>query len=265
MRTGRVFRFEVQHDPCLGMGRLGPDRLHAEGVCDQQVMRRGQRRFRLGATGRVRAHTVPVIRDDVRLVERREVADAIAEPGGDQGRELGERMRRRPFGPATGILQPLRQIPVIQRDERVDLLRQQLVDQSVVEVESGFVGPADPFGEDAGPRDREAICAQPQVGHQLDVVAVAVVVVARDVPGVVVAHPPRGVREAIPDALSTSVFTGRALDLVGRGRGAPHELGGELRFRHGASFLGALPRMTGNVHLTWPLRTLLTDPDQPLR
>ena len=66
-------------------------------------------------------------------------------------RVLAERMRGRPLGPAARVLQRLRQIPVVQRDERVDVAREQLVDQPVVEVEARFVGPADPIGEDPRP------------------------------------------------------------------------------------------------------------------
>ncbi len=264
MRRGRVLRLEVQHDARFGVRRVRPDRLHAERMRHQQMVRRGERRLRFGAPGRVRAHPVSVIGDDVGLVERREMADAVAEPAGHERGVLTERVRGRPRGPAAGVLQRLGQVPVVQRHEGVDVVREQLVDQPVVEVEARFVRPADALGEHARPGHRQAIAAEPEVGHQLDVLAIPVVVVARDVAGVAVPYAPRRVGEAIPDALAAPVVPGRALDLIGRGRGSPHELGRELSFRHGAPSWERFHDDRCNVHLTWSLRTPLTDPEQPL-
>ena len=89
---GGVLRLEVQDDAGSGVRRLGADRLHAEGVRHQEMMRGGERCFRFGPAGRVRADAISVVGDDVRLVERREVADAVTEPGGDERGELAERM-----------------------------------------------------------------------------------------------------------------------------------------------------------------------------
>src|SRR5690606_6125008 len=76
---------------------------------------------------------------------------------------------------------------------------------------------------DARPGDREPVGLQPEPGHEVEVLLVAVVVVAGDVPGVPVPHPSRGVAVGVPDARPAPVLPGGALDLVGRGRRAEDE------------------------------------------
>ena len=126
-------------------------------------------------------------------------------------------------GPAAAILERLRQVPVVERDERLDAVREQLVDEAVVEVEAGGVHAAAALGEDPRPRDREAVGVETERAHQADVVAIAVVGVARDAAVVAVEDLPGRRREAVPDALAAAVLGHRALDLVGGGRGAPDE------------------------------------------
>ena len=52
--------------------------------------------------------------------------------------------------PAAAILERLRQVPVVQRDERLDAVREQLVDEAVVEVEAGLVHAAAAAGRIRG-------------------------------------------------------------------------------------------------------------------
>ena len=67
------------------------------------------------------------------------MADAVAEPRGDDLGVLGERVDRLARGPAAAVLERLRQVPVVERDEGLDAVREQLVDEPVVEVEAGRV------------------------------------------------------------------------------------------------------------------------------
>src|SRR5204863_3912968 len=86
----------------------------------------------LGAPG---AGAVAEPRVHPRLVVRRPVLDAIAEPADDSLHVLAERVDRRANVPAPLVLERLREIPVEERRERLDAVREQLVDEAVVEVE----------------------------------------------------------------------------------------------------------------------------------
>ena len=88
--------------------------------------------------------------------------DAVAELLGHVAGVLGERVHgvlRLPA--AVAVLQRLRQVPVIQRRERLDPGRQQLVDETVVEVEALLVRRARALGEDPRPGDPEAVAPAP--------------------------------------------------------------------------------------------------------
>ena len=94
---------------------------------------------------------------------------------------------------------------------------------AVVEVEAGLVHASAALGQDPRPRDREAVRRQAELAHQRDVLAVAVVEVARDRAVLAVPNLARRRAEAIPDALAAAVLDRCALDLVRGGRGAPDE------------------------------------------
>src|SRR5262245_20943565 len=93
-----------------------------------------------------------------KLVDREEVLYTIAELLRHVTCVIGEGLRRVLGLPtAVLVLQRLRQIPVIQRGERLDARRLQLVDQAAVEVEPIRVGLTRAFGENARPRNGETI------------------------------------------------------------------------------------------------------------
>ena len=218
---------EVQRDPDLRVRRGAAQDLDGPAVRQQQVVR-GCERVRLGVAARsVVAPAVADPRDDPRLVVRDPVADAVAEALGDDLDVLRERVDGVARGPAARVLEHLRRVPVEERHVRVDAVAEQLVDEPVVEVETCCVDAAAALGQDARPRDREAERVEAELAHQRDVVAVAVVEVARD--RAVVAVPDLAGRgaEAVPDALAAAVFVRRAFDLVRGGCRAPDEVGRE--------------------------------------
>src|SRR5262245_49313659 len=92
-----------------------------------------------------------------RLVQGDPILDAIAERPPHQRGILTEGFRRGALAPAAAIIERLRQIPMVERDERSDVLRQQRVDQLAVEVEPALIAGAAAGWNDARPGDREAI------------------------------------------------------------------------------------------------------------
>ena len=186
-----------------------------------------QRRDRVLHAGRVAADGVADEGRHPRLVERRPVLDAVVQPVVDRRGVLGEALGRVALGPAAAVLQRLREVPVVERDPRADALGEQRLDQPHVEVQALLVERPAAVGLQARPGEREAVPADPEVGHQGDVLLVAVVVVVGDVARVAVLHLAGGVRERVPDRRLAAVLVDGALDLVARGRGAPGEAVGE--------------------------------------
>ena len=138
--------------------------------------------------GGVDAELVPAERKRVRLVEGGPKRDAVAK-GGEHGSGVGREIVHAPGGqpPFILVLQRLRQVPVVQRDVRLDAGRGQLVQQVRVEADAvGVEGRAAARGEQARPRQREPERRHPQPLHEGDVVLEAVVEVAGDVAGVAV-------------------------------------------------------------------------------
>ena len=224
---GRVDVLEVEDDPHLGVRRGATQRLHRPAVRQQQMMPGRDRVGLARPARRVLTPSVPDPGDHPRLVVRRPVRDPVAEPSCDRVGVLDERLRGGAARPAAFVLERLRRVPVEERGERRDAAREQLVDESVVEVEAGRVHASAPFGENPRPRDREPERVEPELLHQRDVLGIAVVEVACNRPRVAVAHLAGGRAEAIPDALATPVLVRCAFDLVRRGRGTPDEAGRE--------------------------------------
>ena len=129
--------------------------------------------------------------------------------------------------PAAGVLQRLREVPVVQGGHGLDAPGAQPVHQAPVVVEALLVDRAGTVRDDPGPADREPVGVQAQAGHEIQVRVGPVIVVAGDRAGVAVRHGPRNLAERVPHRGSAAVFIGRALDLV-RGRGhAKQETGRE--------------------------------------
>ena len=106
-------------------------------VRQQQMMRGGERGRPVAAAGRVQPFGVAEHARAPGLVVRDPAAHAIAEQVGDDVDVLDEGVDGRAHGPAAVVLERLRQIPVVERHERLDAGFEQPVDEAVVEVEAG--------------------------------------------------------------------------------------------------------------------------------
>ena len=193
--------------------------------------------------GRVAADAMAEDRDDRGLVQHHPVLRAVAEPPGDDLRVIGEPVGDVAVGPAAAILKRLRQVPVIQAGPRLDAATEQRIDQTVVEIQPLGIRRPRPGRLNARPRDGEPVGLQPGVGHQRDVFQVAVVVVGRDIAGIVVEHLARRMAERIPDARPPAVGGGGAFDLIGRRGRTPQEAIGKAD-----GLLGRSREMSGARH-----------------
>ena len=138
--------------PTCDLGDDGAQRRGGEAVAEQQVVG-GRGRHRVVAQSRcVHADAVPVVGDDKRLVQRDPARHPVAERLADDRGVVGQTERGIPGGPATPILQRLRQIPVEERGRRGDPALRERVDQRLVVVKPGLVDLAPPSGST---RDQE--------------------------------------------------------------------------------------------------------------
>ena len=175
---------------------------------------------------------VAQVRRAPRFVERGVGVHTVAEALGHNAgilRHAERGLTVQPAIPVRILIQILRQIPVVQRHNRVDAVFEQLVDNALVEIEALLVRLAVRGGNDARHANREPVCVHAEIAHELEIVLPAVVEIVGLVSGVAIQHAARGVREHIPDRRRAAVFVHRAFDLVGGSRGAELEA---LRERH---------------------------------
>ena len=154
-RAGRLDVGEVERDPDIGAGGEAAQHRQRPAVREEEVVRGRDRVLVARPPGRVHAPAVAEPGGDPRLVVRHPARDAVAEPGCDGFGVADERLGGRALGPAARVLERLREIPVIQGDAGGDSVREQLVDQPVVEVEPRFVHAAGAVGQHPRPGDRE--------------------------------------------------------------------------------------------------------------
>ena len=160
----------------------------------------------VAAAGRVQPFAVAEHADAPRLVVGDEAAHAIAELIGDHVDVLDEGVDGGAVGPAARVLERLRQVPVVERDERLDAGLEQPVDEPIVERQARRVRLPAPAREDARPGDREAVGAEAEPLHELDVLGPAVIVVAGDGTVAAVGDGAGARGEAIPDRFAAAVF-----------------------------------------------------------
>ena len=224
--AGRPRRGVVVGDRDRGSG-VRADGGDRQPMAEQLVVGDRERVEEQGVTGCVRAEGVPHGHVDEGFVQRDPHLDPVAERLRDQAGVVGEAVGGVPVQPAAGILEGLRQIPVEQGGHGIDPPVQQGVDEPVVERQAGRVDRAAAGGLDPGPGDREAVRVDTEVGEQVDILGVPVVMVARHCTAAAVGDPAGFGGEGVPDRRSAPVLVDRTLDLIGGGRGTPGEPGRE--------------------------------------
>jgi hypothetical protein len=216
---------QVEGDRHLRPGLDDPaQRRDREPVAEVEVMGGGEGIGRRRATGCVDRGRVTEEGRAPGLVQGRPGVNPVSEHLPDRGGVVREAQRRLPGRPPAGVLQRLRQVPVVERHDRGDPRLQQGVHEPVVEG-----GPARLERPAAAwlyprPRDREAVRPDAEVPHECDVLVPAVVVVGGHVAGVAAACASGGVAEDVPDRLAASVLVHRSFDLVRGGGSAPEEV-----------------------------------------
>ena len=234
----RMLGLQVQHDADVPFA-LGAVGLDGRAVGAEQVVRDARPGGHVAVSRREGAVHVAAVHDDPRLVDRRPQRHAVSERAEHHAGIIGEPVGHVTVEPAAVVVEGGGEVPVIEGDGGLDAAGEQRVDEAVVERDAARVHRAAAHGEDAAPRDAEAVGVEPEVGEQRHVLGEAVIVVARDVARVAVGDvtAPRRMREAVPDARPGAVGERRAFDLVGGRGGAPEKVSGKaIHLTHRSSW-----------------------------
>ena len=225
-----------RHAECSSHARSWSSRLQrskTRALCQVHSVRCAEVVENAGAAGSVCAFEIAQVDEGRWFVEQHPVGDAIAQRARHQFDVVGEAGRRIAIGPASGIFERLRQVPVIERDQRADVGFEQGIHETAVVIDAFGIRRTAPVRLNSRPGNREAVAVQIHRPHQRNVFAPAMIGVAGYVAGVAILDFARGVREAVPDGFALAVFFPRAFNLVSGSGGAPIEIPGESNWGSG--------------------------------
>jgi len=124
---------------------------------------------------------------------------AIAERVGHDARVVAKIFGEVAIRPPAGILERLRQIPMIERHPRLDIAREHLVNHAPVKIEPLLINRSLAVRHDPRPRQRNPRRIKPKLSHQPNVIGIAMVKIASHVARIPMLNLPRRVRKPIPD------------------------------------------------------------------
>jgi len=193
----------------------------------EQIQRDACRFGPIAAARGVHAGDVAVVDDDPRLVDRHPHRHPVAKRLKHDLSVVGEPAGRVAMRPAATILERRRQIPVVECRTGLNLVVDERIHQSCVEVKSALVGAAGSLRQCPRPGDAEAIRLRAELTHECDVVGKAAIVITGHVAVVAASDHAGAMREAMPDARPGAVGKRRTLDLIGRSRQTPQKVAGK--------------------------------------
>ena len=126
----------------------------------------------------MRAFQITQIDNGGGFVEQHPIGNAVAERARDNVHVVSKTRSRIAIGPAPGIFQGLRQIPVVERYKRADSRFQQGINEAAVVIDAFEIRRAGPGGLNARPGNREAVTVQIHRAHKRDVFAPAMIGIA---------------------------------------------------------------------------------------
>ena len=212
------------HDADRTLITARAERLHAERRRIHDVERCMRALLGILQGGRIVTDEVPAHDEPLRLVEGRPIAHAVAEAIEADACIVLEGVRRLLVQPAALILPVLRKVPMVDGYEGLDTELMAGIDQAVVEGNAFLVDLTLAILDDAGPRERETIGVLATFRHGLDVLTVAVVVVARHIAILQIVF----MQVAIPHRFGLPALLPGSFTLVGSGRAPPEKRCGSV-------------------------------------
>src|SRR6185312_11478928 len=130
---------------------------------------------------------IAAIRHDPGLVERDPFFYAVVESAEHDVGVVGKPLRYLRIEPTPAIIERCGEVPMEERDERLDLILEQGIDKPLIEVQSGTIHGPGAGGKNPAPRNAEAVSLQSESSHQRDVFCPPAIVIAGDVSHISVA------------------------------------------------------------------------------
>ncbi len=225
----RVLRLEIDDQPDLPLlRRLGEaESLHSHPVGAQKIVGRDRRLEQIRVAGGEHAGEITSIGDDPGLIERGPHLDAISQRLEHRDGVVAEPAGNVAIEPAAAIVERFGQIPMVERNVRLDSLLEQRVDEARVEIDALPVDDSFAVGINPPPRHAEPIGVEAELRHERDIFLVAPIVVAGDISGLIQPCVARSMRETVPEARSSAIGGRRSFYLVGGRRCSPQEIIGK--------------------------------------
>ena len=167
--------------------------------------------------GSVNSLEVAMVGEGCRFVEEHPIGNSVTQSLRDDLGVVGEAGRGIAIGPASGIFESLRQVPMVERDKRADTGFEQDIDEAAVEIDAFCVCRAGARRLDPRPGNRKAVAVQVHRSDERNVFAHALIRIAGDVAGIAILNFSGRMREAVPDGFALAIVFPGALDLVGGG------------------------------------------------
>ena len=139
------------------MSPLGAVRLHRSAVCAQQIVRRDRGFETIAVTRSQSPMQVPTVGHDPGFVQRDPFLHAAVESTEHDRCVVGEPIRDFRIEPTATVIERGWKIPVIERDQRLDSILEQCVDQPDVEIEADGINSTNSAGQYPAPRNAEAV------------------------------------------------------------------------------------------------------------
>jgi hypothetical protein len=222
-----AYRRQIQRDAHLGRWDGRANCLYRFAVRQQKMMGRRDGLPNVADPWSVVTGSVAQPGGAPRLVERDPPADRPAQRPGNGPGVLGEAAHGVALRPPALVLKGLRQIPVVEREDRKDAPGAKTVHDPAVEVEALGVGRAFARWLDTRPGHREAVCADAKLRQEVEILFPSQEMIARDVAGVAIDRLAGGVAERVPDGHAPASDVYGPFDLVRRGGRAEQKTLGE--------------------------------------
>src|ERR1700760_1277556 len=135
-----------------------------------------------------------------------------------------------PVWPSSPIFERLWKIPVIHRAPGPDASLKKSIDEAAVVIQSFHVRGAGPRRLNAWPRDGKTLALLVEAFGQCDVLPIAVVLIAGNIPCHAAPYLPGCMSESIPYRFALAILIPRPFNLVGGCGCAPNKIFGKARF-----------------------------------
>mgnify|MGYP001649739481 CR=1 FL=1 len=178
----------------------------------------------------------------LRLIKRNKVSYPVRKALRHKARILRKPVHGVRIHPAAPLIQRIGIIPVEQRNVRLNAIRYQFVDQTIVKCNPFLIDGPLALRQNSGPADGEPVRRNTDLFHNTDIFPVAMVVITGHISSMASEYLSGLSAIDIPDIQALSVFLRSAFNLIRRRSRSPYHL-----FLHRLTLLSGIPRQPAPV------------------